>query len=93
MQRQLDANASSSTWADSEAHRISKETRKVLRLAGWDLRERFRSALEKAQAEQDSAKQSQKAARDALEWLEKFADRIETLGSEVEVVDTSVEWH
>lgn len=96
MQRQLDASASSpsssGSWAESESVRISKETRKVLRLAGWDLRERFRSALDKAREEEDEAKRSQKAARDALDWLERFQGKIEQLGGQVEVVDTSVEW-
>lgn len=104
LRRRLDASASSpspdgtprpaaaTSWADAESNRIAKETRKVLRLAGWDLRERFRSALESAQTEQDDARDSLRAAKEASRWLDEFKGRIEGVGRTVQEVDTGADW-
>ncbi|KAF9468687.1 transmembrane GTPase fzo1 [Collybia nuda] len=60
---------------DGESHielhagRISRETRKVLRLASWDLRERFRGAMEERGKEVKGAEEMEKKASRAKEWF------------------------
>lgn len=65
------------TFASAHSERISRETRKVLRLAGWDLRERFRAALEKSAAEREEVEGKLKRAEGAVEWLGEFEGRVE----------------
>ncbi|RDB18939.1 Transmembrane GTPase fzo1 [Hypsizygus marmoreus] len=57
------------TYVDAHASRISKETRKVLRLASWDLREKFRGALEERSKEVKGAEEMEKKATRAKEWF------------------------
>jgi len=65
------------TFATAHSDRISRESRKVLRLAGWDLRERFRAALEKSAGERREVEANLKRAEGALEWLSDFVDKVE----------------
>lgn len=64
---------------DTEVERLEKETRKVVRLAGWDLRQRFRTALEEAGAETDGAQAEVTKACEALVWLEGFGEEVDGL--------------
>ncbi|KAH9815890.1 hypothetical protein DFH28DRAFT_967229 [Melampsora americana] len=82
----LSADAPTS-WVDSEVERLTKETRKVVRLAGWDLRQRFRSALEEAGVETDGAKAEVQKAIEALAWLEGFGEEVGSLRSLVDGED------
>lgn len=64
---------------DAEAQRISREVRKVMRLAAWDLRERFRAALD---ARGEIVRQSEETARQAaraLEWFTDVEQRVDTI--------------
>lgn len=65
------------SFATAHADRISRETRKVLRLAGWDLRERFRGALEKSAAERKEVEARAGKAVEALSFLEVFREKVE----------------
>lgn len=56
-------------FVDVHTGRISKETRKVLRLASWDLRERFRSAMEERGEEVKGAEEMERKASRAAEWF------------------------
>lgn len=56
-------------FVDAHAVRVSKETRKVLRLASWDLRERFRGAMEERSKEVKGAEEMEKKALRAKEWF------------------------
>ncbi|KAG5634516.1 hypothetical protein DXG03_005856 [Asterophora parasitica] len=56
-------------FVDAHATRVSKETRKVLRLASWDLRERFRGAMEERGKEVKGAEEMEKKALRAKEWF------------------------
>lgn len=82
----LTAPSSSPPTSFSSAHsdRIARETRKVLRLAGWDLRERFRAALEKSANERKEIEATVGKAEGALTWLGGF---VEQVGEETERVD------
>ena len=55
------------TYVDEHALRISQETRKVLRLASWDLRERFRKAMDEANKDVKTAEELEKNAQKAVE--------------------------
>ncbi len=64
-------------FAEAHAHRISRETRKVLRLASWDLRERFRGAMDESSKEVKNAEENERRALKALEWLIEIGKRTE----------------
>lgn len=56
------------SFIDAHALRISRETRKVLRLASWDLRGRFNGALEERGNEVKAKEEFVKRATRAMEW-------------------------
>ena len=56
-------------FVDAHAGRVSRETRKVLRLASWDLRERFRSAMEERSKEVKGAEEIERRSLRAKEWF------------------------
>lgn len=60
---------------DAHAARIARETRKVLRLASWDLKERYRGALDSRTMEVTGAEQREKKALKAKEWLSDVGER------------------
>ena len=55
--------------------RVGRETRKVLRLASWDLRERFRGAMEEHRREVKSKEEMECRAAKALEFFEGVVER------------------
>jgi len=57
------------TYVDIHATRISRETRKVLRLASWDLREKFRGTMEERGKEVKAAEETVTRSRKAKEWF------------------------
>lgn len=57
------------TFVNAHASRVSRETRKVLRLASWDLRTRFRDAMEERGKEVKGAEEMEKKARKAMEYF------------------------
>jgi len=66
----VDENATENElFVNAHAGRVSRETRKVLRLASWDLRERFRTALEQNDKEVRNAEEMEKKAKRALEYF------------------------
>lgn len=71
------------SFSQQHAERISRETRKVLRLAGWDLRERCRNALEKSEQERRAVEASRDKSTKALSWLADFTDKLATESSQV----------
>ncbi|KAI5452989.1 mitofusin [Naganishia albida] len=65
-------------WTDAQEERMAREARKVIRLASWDLRERFRTALEARGKVVQEAERNERKARHAVEWFR---------GAEARVVD------
>lgn len=57
------------TYVNAHAMRISRETRKVLRLASWDLRERFRAAVEDCDKEVKCAEVMEGKSRKAIDYF------------------------
>lgn len=64
-----------STFASAHAERISHVSRKVIRLAGWDTRERFRSALDECARARKEVEVSMGRAVGALGWLSQFVEK------------------
>jgi mitofusin len=58
-----------SLFIDAQAGRVARETRKVLRLAAWDLKERFRVAFEERSREVMGAEEMERRAVRAKEWF------------------------
>jgi mitofusin len=56
-------------YVNAHAGRISRETRKVLRLASWDLRERFRTAMDVHGKEVKGAEEMEEKSRKAIEYF------------------------
>lgn len=67
----------------AEAQRVGREVRKVMRLAAWDLRERFRGALE---SRTEIVRENEEAARracGAIEWFAQVDSRVEGIRSQL----------
>ena len=63
------------SFVGANASRVSRETRKVLRLASWDLRERFRAAMEERGREVHGAEETERRAKKALDWFNEVENR------------------
>ena len=60
---------------DGHAERVGKETRKVLRIASWDLREQFRATMEAKGKEVSGAEELERKVKYACEWLMTIQER------------------
>ncbi|KAJ1303074.1 hypothetical protein OPQ81_011275 [Rhizoctonia solani] len=77
----LDLTSSSTpTFIDGHAARVSRETRKVLRLAAWDVRERYRAAGEETGRAVKEAEQVQKRAQIAWEFFVSIGEKVAGVG-------------
>ncbi|KAI0754594.1 hypothetical protein C8Q80DRAFT_1350346 [Daedaleopsis nitida] len=63
------------SFVGAHAARISRETRKVLRLASWDVREQFRGALDERGREVHGAEEMERRTLKALENFSVFEQR------------------
>jgi len=72
-------------FVDGHAERVGKETRKVLRLACWDLRERFRVALQERQRQVKKSEEMERRAEEAMRWFESVGERAEVIRKEIKV--------
>lgn len=71
------------TWSDAQTDRLAREARKVIRLASWDLRERFRTALEARGQVVREAEQNERKAAHALEWFRGVEARVVDIRGEM----------
>ena len=85
--KKLHAQLLASEFSVSESERIATETRKVMRLAGWDLRERFRAALEASEKDRRSEEGKLRKADEALRFLESYLDTVEATSQKVKIVE------
>lgn len=74
---------SSNVFATMHSMRTMREVRKVLRLASWDIQEKFRVAISQRRAEVNKAEAQEKLATTAIEWLTQTASRSAAIQSEV----------
>lgn len=72
-----------SEFSAIESERIASEARKVMRLAGWDLRERFRAALEASETDKRNVEDKLRNAEDALSFLENYLAQVDHQRAEV----------
>ncbi|KAF9562659.1 transmembrane GTPase fzo1 [Agrocybe pediades] len=72
-------------FVDAHAGRISRETRKVLRLASWDLRERFRGAMEERSKEVKGAEEMERKSLKAKEWFNGVGQRTGAIREEAKL--------
>ncbi|OXG78987.1 mitofusin [Cryptococcus neoformans Gb118] len=70
-------------FPDAQAARVSKEVRKVMRLAAWDLRERFRAAVDARGELVRESEEQEKKANKALKWFEEVEKRVDGIREEV----------
>jgi len=71
-------------FVEMHAARVGKESRKVLRLASWDLRERFRVAMEERGKEVKTAEELEQNALRAIEFFGEMSVRTEGVRGKVE---------
>ena len=74
---------SSNVFATMHSMRTMREVRKVLRLASWDIQEKFRVAISQHRANVSKAEAQEKLADKAVEWLSQTAARSAAIQSEV----------
>ena len=84
--RKLHTTLIASEFSAVESERIGKETRKVMRMAGWDLRERFRAALEASEKDRREVEGKLKKAEEALEFLESYLGDVDGRKKEVKSI-------
>ncbi|KAJ1021426.1 hypothetical protein NDA13_005467 [Ustilago tritici] len=74
------------SFAAVHSTRVGRETRKVLRLASWDLQERFRVAIAQRRAEVEKQKAKQASANLAIDWFDKITSRVTEIKASVDEV-------
>ncbi len=75
---------SSGTFVDLQVGRMQREARKVIRVASWDLRERFRSALEARSKAVQEREEVQKKSEQALVWFRDTESRVGAIREQME---------
>jgi mitofusin len=66
-------------FVNAHCSRVSRETRKVLRLASWDLRERFRGALEERSKEVKNQEEVERNSVKALDFFAAVAEKADNV--------------
>ena len=74
------------TFIGLHASRVSRETRKVLRIASWDVRERFRGAMESNGKLVQVNEEKKKRAEDAASFFGDLKKRSDEVREDVEAV-------
>ncbi|KAJ9117622.1 hypothetical protein QFC22_004472 [Naganishia vaughanmartiniae] len=70
-------------WSNMQTERLAREARKVIRLASWDLRERFRTALDARGRVVREAEQNEHKAQQAVEWFRGVEGRVVDIRGEM----------
>ncbi|WFC98077.1 mitofusin [Malassezia yamatoensis] len=82
---------STDAFASIHSMRVTRETRKVLRLASWDLQEKFRVAISQRRSDVERAEQQEKVAQYALKWFNETATKSANLSEEAQhAIDVSM---
>lgn len=74
---------SKNVFATLHGMRVNREVRKVLRLASWDIQEKFRVVITQHRADVQKAEAQEKLAETALEWLMQTASRCTSVQAEI----------
>ncbi|EIW66868.1 hypothetical protein TREMEDRAFT_45398 [Tremella mesenterica DSM 1558] len=70
-------------FVEAQAARVGKEVRKVMRLAAWELRERFKNAVDARGEVVRESEETEKRAVKALAWFTEVEKRVEVIRQEV----------
>ncbi|KAJ9092920.1 hypothetical protein QFC21_006632 [Naganishia friedmannii] len=70
-------------WSNAQTERLAREARKVIRLASWDLRERFRTALDARGRVVREAEKNEHKAQQAVEWFRGVEGRVVDIRGEM----------
>lgn len=70
-------------FTDFHEQRMSREVRKVLRLAGWDLQERFRVALAQRRGVVERLEGQEVKSREAIVWFGEASEKVEAVREKV----------
>ena len=76
-------NDSGVSFATEQVNRMSKETRKVIRLASWDLREKFKGAMESKGNVVKENEVLRRKAEKALEWFGQVENTVDVIRGEM----------
>lgn len=74
---------STNVFVTMHGMRVNREVRKVLRLASWDIQEKFRIVISERRADVKKAEEQEKLAEVALEWLIQTASRCASVQSQI----------
>ena len=74
------------SFVELHAGRVSRETRKVLRLAGYDLNQRFRAAVDEKAREVKNAEETERKAKAAVAFFGSVLERTGEVREKAELV-------
>ena len=69
------ASGESEDWVEVNAERVGRETRKVLRLASWDLKQRITTTIDERVKEVETAEEARKTSKKAMDWFGQARER------------------
>jgi len=69
------ASGESEDWVEVNAERVGRETRKVLRLASWDLKQRIATAIDERAKEVKTAEDVERKSKKAVDWFGQARER------------------
>lgn len=79
-------DTSGATFVSVQSARVARETRKVLRMAAYEQRERFKSAMDACEKEVEGAEKCERTSEGALNMFNELQARTETVRAEVAMV-------
>ncbi|PWN19680.1 hypothetical protein BCV69DRAFT_313429 [Microstroma glucosiphilum] len=74
------------SFSTQHSERLSREVRKVLRMAGWDLQERFRVALAERKGQVDRLEGQERRSVEAIEWFGITGEKVRVVRGRVREV-------
>lgn len=74
------------SFSTQHSERLSREVRKVLRMAGWDLQERFRVALADRKGQVDRLEGQERKSAEAIEWFATTGEKVRVVRGRVREV-------
>jgi mitofusin len=87
--RDAAASGESADWVEVNAERVGRETRKVLRLASWDLKQRIASAIDEREKEVKIAEEVKRTSENAADWMVQAKDRTGQVLEQVQAVSAT----
>ena len=82
------ASGESEDWVEVNAERVGRETRKVLRLASWDLKQRIATDIDERTKEVKTAEDAERKSKKALDWFGRARERTGQVLNQVQEVST-----